>query len=96
MQKVMTQPINQIFELLQEEKRVQVLLFDSKNMRIEGQILGFDEYMNLVLVDAEEYYPKKDKRVKLGRILLKGETICLIRDLSETKDTQEESSSDQQ
>jgi len=33
-------------------------------MRIEGVILGFDEYMNLVLDDAEEIYMKKGTRKK--------------------------------
>ena len=40
-------------------------------------IIGFDEYMNLVL-DAAEEIGKKDTRRELGRILLKGENICLI------------------
>lgn len=51
-------------------------------MRIEGRIIGFDEYMNLVLDEACEVITPKDgskKRVKqVGRILLKGENIVLI------------------
>ena len=50
-------------------------------MRIEGVILGFDEYMNLVLGDAEEYFVKKNIRRKVGKILLKGDNITLIYDL---------------
>lgn len=48
-------------------------------MRIEGHIIGFDEYMNLVLDDAEEYYVKTKRRRPVGKILLKGENITLIR-----------------
>lgn len=47
-------------------------------MRIEGVILGFDEYMNIVLDEAEEVYLKKDVRKKIGKILLKGDNITLI------------------
>jgi small nuclear ribonucleoprotein E len=47
-------------------------------LRIEGKIVGFDEYMNLVLDEAEEVLIKKQKRVPLGRILLKGDSITLM------------------
>uniref|UniRef100_A0A804UJN9 Small nuclear ribonucleoprotein E n=1 Tax=Zea mays TaxID=4577 RepID=A0A804UJN9_MAIZE len=39
---------------------------------------GFDEYMNLVLDDAEEINVKKNTRKTLGRILLKGDNITLM------------------
>jgi hypothetical protein len=35
-------------------------------MRIEGRIIGFDEYMNLVLDEAEEISLKKKTRKPLG------------------------------
>jgi len=53
-QKVMTQPINLIFRFLQNQSRVQIWLYEQVNMRIEGKIIGFDEYMNLTLDEAEE------------------------------------------
>lgn len=74
----MTQPINQIFRLLQNKARIQVMLFEQSSQRIEGVIIGFDEYMNLVLDDAEELHIKKESRKPLGRILLKGDNICLL------------------
>jgi len=43
---------------------------------LSGQ--GFDEYMNLVLDDAEEINIKKETRKSLGRILLKGDNITLM------------------
>lgn len=47
--------------------------------RFEGKLIGFDEYMNLVLDDAEEVETKKEvKRKPLGRILLKGDAITMI------------------
>lgn len=81
-QKIMTQPINLIFRFLQQKARVQVWLYETADMRMEGVIVGFDEFMNLVLDDAEEVHMKaKDasaSRRPLGRILLKGDTITLL------------------
>ncbi|KAI1292832.1 putative small nuclear ribonucleoprotein E [Halotydeus destructor] len=78
-QKVMVQPINLIFRYLQNRARIQVWLTENVSMRIEGHIIGFDEYMNLVLEEAEEVYVKTKRRRNIGKILLKGENITLIR-----------------
>eukprot|EP00450_Noctiluca_scintillans_P022951 CAMPEP_0194523878 /NCGR_PEP_ID=MMETSP0253-20130528/58898_1 /TAXON_ID=2966 /ORGANISM="Noctiluca scintillans" /LENGTH=90 /DNA_ID=CAMNT_0039368455 /DNA_START=92 /DNA_END=364 /DNA_ORIENTATION=- len=78
LQKIMTLPINQIFRYLQQRSRVQIWLRDFDDLRIEGRILGFDEYMNLVVDDAEELLVRKKTRRAIGRILLKGENICLM------------------
>jgi len=77
-QKVMTQPINLIFRFLQNKSRVQIWLYEQTNFRIEGRIIGFDEYMNLTLDEAEELDMKTKERKKIGRILLKGDTITLM------------------
>ncbi|XP_014208756.1 probable small nuclear ribonucleoprotein E [Copidosoma floridanum] len=77
-QKVMVQPINLIFRYLQNRSRVQVWLYENVNLRIEGHIVGFDEYMNLVLDDAEEYNVKSKIRKPIGRVMLKGDNITLI------------------
>lgn len=54
-------------------------------MRIEGKIVGFDEFMNVVISEAEEVYTEKAKapgkagtRRDLGRILLKGDNIVSV------------------
>ena len=44
---------------------------------------GFDEYMNLVLDEAEEVNKKKGTRKTIGRILLKGDNITLMVNVSE-------------
>ena len=77
-QKIMTQPINLIFRFLQNKTRVQIWLYENTELRIEGKIVGFDEYMNLVLDEAEELMMKKKERKPLGRILLKGDSITLM------------------
>ncbi|KAL8149509.1 hypothetical protein AgCh_006499 [Apium graveolens] len=69
---------NLIFRFLQSKARIQIWLFEQKDLRIEGRIIGFDEYMNLVLDDAEEVSIKKKSRKPLGRILLKGDNITLM------------------
>ncbi|KAG1364098.1 small nuclear ribonucleoprotein E [Cocos nucifera] len=77
-QRIMTQPINLIFRFLQSKARIQIWLFEQRDLRIEGRIIGFDEYMNLVLDDADELNIKKNTRKPLGRILLKGDNITLM------------------
>ncbi|KAF3795821.1 Small nuclear ribonucleoprotein E [Nymphaea thermarum] len=81
----MTQPIVQSYLQVSTERksslskaRIQIWLFEQKDLRIEGRIIGFDEYMNLVLDDAEEVNVKKKTRKSLGRILLKGDSITLM------------------
>ncbi|KAF3335644.1 Small nuclear ribonucleoprotein E [Carex littledalei] len=65
-QRIMTQPINLIFRFLQSKARIQIWLFEQKDLRIEGRIIGFDEYMNLVLDDADEINVKKQTRKTLA------------------------------
>uniref|UniRef100_A0A5S6QMB4 Small nuclear ribonucleoprotein E n=1 Tax=Trichuris muris TaxID=70415 RepID=A0A5S6QMB4_TRIMR len=77
-QKVMVQPINLIFRFLQSRTRVQIWLYENLQTRLEGFIIGFDEYMNIVLDEAEENYITKNSRRPIGRILLKGDCITLI------------------
>uniref|UniRef100_A0A6U0Y1E1 Small nuclear ribonucleoprotein E n=1 Tax=Rhizochromulina marina TaxID=1034831 RepID=A0A6U0Y1E1_9STRA len=78
--KVMTQPINLIFRFLQNRTRILIWLYENSNTMIEGRIVGFDEYMNLVLDDAQEIDQKQETRTDLGRILLKGDTITLMQE----------------
>merc|ERR1712038_1540889 len=77
-QKVMVQPINLIFRYLQNRTRVSVWLYENVNTRIEGHIVGFDEYMNLVLEDACEHHLKRQTKKEVGKIMLKGDCVTLI------------------
>jgi len=76
--KVMASPVNLIFRFLQNKALVQIWLFEQANTRMEGVIIGFDEFMNVVLDNAEEVDMKNKTRKPLGRILLKGDTITLM------------------
>ncbi|KYQ92879.1 hypothetical protein DLAC_05469 [Tieghemostelium lacteum] len=75
---VMVKPITVIFKYLTQKTRVQVMLYEQTDLRIEGIIIGLDEYMNLVLDDAHELSLKKKTKKPLGRILLKGDNISLV------------------
>jgi len=80
--KVMVQPINVLFGHLQKGTTVSVWLYDNLDMRIEGVLKGFDEFMNVVLKDAAEVYLNESKpREELGEILLKGDNITLVQAL---------------
>ncbi|KAL3314624.1 hypothetical protein Ciccas_006752 [Cichlidogyrus casuarinus] len=76
-------PIAVLYVFLQKKSRVCVWLYEVTNMRIEGRIDGFDEYMNIVLVDACEVYIKSGAKKQLGRILLKGDCITLIQSVDQ-------------
>ncbi|PMB69903.1 Small nuclear ribonucleoprotein E [Beauveria bassiana] len=67
---------------------VSVWLYEQLGIRVEGKIRGFDEFMNLVLDDAVEVRQitktnDKETRRPLGQILLKGDNVSLIQNLSE-------------
>lgn len=76
--RVMTQAINLIFEFLKNRERIQIWLYENVAIKMEGIIIGFDEYMNVVLDEAVEVNVKTSSRKQIGRILLKGDCITLI------------------
>lgn len=81
-QKVMVQPVNFIFRHLQNRSRIQVWPYEQVNMHIEGCIIDFDEYINVVSDGAEELRSKTKSRKQLGRIMLKGCNITLLQSVS--------------
>ena len=71
-----------IFKYFQTKSRVEVWLHENNDLRIEGQIIGFDEFMNTVLDQAVEVNLKKNTRRNIGRLMLKGDCIALICNIS--------------
>jgi small nuclear ribonucleoprotein (snRNP)-like protein len=55
---------------------VVINLFYKKKV-ISGIIIGFDEFMNLVVDDACEILLNSEQ-IKIGRILVRGDSILLI------------------
>ena len=43
----MVMPIQLIFRFFQSKARILVWLYEQTQMKIEGNIIGFDEYMNV-------------------------------------------------
>lgn len=77
----MLPPIHLIFKYLQEQSLVTIWLYQQTQLRIQGRIRGFDEFMNVVVDDACEISTEDGSRDELGRILLKGDSITLISSL---------------
>ena len=75
-QRIMTQPINLIFRFLQTKARIQIWLYENTDTVIEGRIIGFDEYMNLVVDDAEEIAVRKKTRRAIGRFSSRATTYA--------------------
>ena len=74
--------LTQFFSPAHRKKtRVRVWLYEDTKLQLEGQIIGFDEYMNMVLDDAVEVNAKQgSQRTEVGRILLKGDSITLLQE----------------
>ena len=64
-------------DILEKSVNQKLLLLLKDSRRIEGKLLGFDEYMNLVLDEVEET-DKEDKKRRLGRIILRGSNVVSI------------------
>lgn len=57
---------------------IQIIMKNEKE--IEGTLVGFDDYLNMVLEDAVEYEqtPEGKKKTRLDEILLNGNNITLL------------------
>jgi len=62
---VLEKSVNQRLVLLLKDGRV-----------IDGKLLGYDEYMNLVLDDVEE--TREESKRKIGKIILRGNNVVSI------------------
>ncbi|MDP8011996.1 MAG: LSM domain-containing protein [Thermoplasmata archaeon] len=68
----MTMPIKVIEEFM--NKRISMLMKDSRIL--EGVLIGYDEYMNLIINDTEERM--NDTVRKLGVVIVRGNNILRI------------------
>ncbi|KZZ90812.1 LSM domain-containing protein [Moelleriella libera RCEF 2490] len=81
------EPCRTLSNAFSQNATVSVWLYEQLSIRIEGKIRGFDEFMNLVIDDAVEVAQvtkanEKETRRSLGQILLKGDNVSLIQNLS--------------
>lgn len=70
--------IEHIFRFMEQREKVEVFVTHMPHLRFQGVVRGFDEWMNFVLEQAVELDARKGTRKELGRILLKGDTVCLL------------------
>jgi len=68
----MVLPIN----VLEKSLNTQITLLLKDNRLLEGKLVGFDDYMNMVLEDVEE---NKDGTLRrLGTVILRGNNVITI------------------
>lgn len=68
----MVLPLNALEKSI--NKRISLLLKD--NRTLEGKLVGYDDYMNMVLEDTEEM---KDEQVRrIGTVVLRGNNVVSI------------------
>ncbi len=65
------------FDLLNDALGREVLVQLKNGMQIRGTLQAFDAHMNVVLDDAEELEGTEVKR-KLGKMLIRGDTIIFV------------------
>ena len=69
---VMVMPLTLLEKSL--NKRVTLILKDSRVL--EGRLIGYDEFMNVVLEDTEER--TADQTRKIGSVILRGNNVVCI------------------
>lgn len=68
----MVLPIN----VLEKSLNTQITLLLKDSRLLEGKLVGYDDYMNMVLEDVEE---NKDGDIKrLGTVILRGNNVITI------------------
>ena len=80
----LVRPLTVVHQYMAGAQRVSIWLEGDNNLRFDGVLKGFDEFMNVVLDDASELHVKTKKRLPVGRILLKGDSIALIHAVGST------------
>ncbi len=70
--KIMIMPMKMLEESL--NTRIAILMKD--NRVLEGTLTGFDEYMNMVMGEAEEKGSEMNK--KLGRVIIRGSNVVRV------------------
>ena len=63
-------------DTLEKSVNQKLILLLKDGRKIEGKLLGFDEYMNLVMDDVEE--TKNEAKRRLGKIILRGSNVVSL------------------
>ena len=71
-------PAHVLYSMLQKKQKVQVWIAESKR-KIEGQLIGMDEFMNLIIGTPMEVEKNSERNCLGKRLLLRGDAIALIK-----------------
>ncbi|MCK4454807.1 MAG: RNA-binding protein [Thermoplasmata archaeon] len=63
-------------KVLENALNREILLVLKDSRVLEGKLVGFDEYMNLVLEDTEE--TKEEQVRRIGTVVLRGNNVVTI------------------
>lgn len=76
--KQMVSPTNVMYKYMKEKQPVCIWLAHDPKIKIEGTLLGYDEFMNVVLGDAMEINLHKKESTKIGKILLRSDNVGVV------------------
>lgn len=71
-------PIEYLFLFMERGLTVEIWTEHNPNLKFQGKISGFDEWMNLTLDHAQEINVKKGTVINVGKIILKGDVISVV------------------
>jgi small nuclear ribonucleoprotein E len=71
-------PIETLFNFMEKRVLLEIWTEHNPNLKFQGIVIGFDEWMNLTLDDAKEINVKKGQVISLGKIILKGDNISVM------------------
>ncbi len=66
------------FDFVNSSINKNVLVLLKGNTKIRGKLKAFDVHLNLVLEDAEKLTENETIELKLGRTIIRGDTILLV------------------
>lgn len=71
-------PIEYLFLFMERNLTVEIWTEHNPNLKFQGKIIGFDEWMNLTLDHTQEINVKKGTVTDIGKIILKGDVISVV------------------
>jgi small nuclear ribonucleoprotein len=63
-------------DLLEKQLNTRLIVMLKDGRTMEGKLVGFDQYMNLVLEEADE--KNQDQTRKLGTVVLRGNNVLTM------------------
>lgn len=74
----MLRPANVVYKFIQDAQRVRIWLVYDTKICVEGVLVGYDSFMNVVLSDASEVNLKEKTSTHFGKMLLRSDNVGVI------------------